>query len=102
MKKLKNKLLKLAEDRGFQLKNEEYYLYELQEWLRKVHDITMFVAKAGEYGHPDNPIISPAFNYYVQQKRDFAICMGWSENTNFKEVFILGLIEALKLIKYEN
>ena len=80
-------LIQKACNLGFILKNKEYYLWELQRWLREEHKLSIEV--------------------YYFKGWDYDICF-METNTNtqgkvdlqtYEEALEQGLLEALKLIK---
>ncbi len=80
-------LIQKACNLGFNLKNKEYYLWELQKWLREEHSIDVLV---------DKGFLSNKYSYEVLYKND----MLDSEYVfkTYEEALGKGLYEALKLI----
>lgn len=79
-------LIQKACNLGFILNNKEYYLWELQKWLREVHNIDVYCIpcesdyKEGQW-----------FNNIASHNPPFT--------GTYEEALELGLIEGLKLIK---
>lgn len=87
-------LIQKACNLGFILKNKEYYLWEIQKWLREAHNIHLVI----ECFNDEEP------NYHATI---YAKAL-WRDNefgdatythfTSYEEVLEAGLQEALKLI----
>lgn len=82
-------LIQKAIKLGFIPKNKEYYLWELQKWLREVHKIDVFCdcIGSGQY-------FSVIYNNNVKEGNDKVFEQ--QKTTFYEEALEVGLQEALK------
>lgn len=83
-------LIQKAFNLGFVLKNKEYCLWELQKWLREVHNIDILVTTIN--GRRLERYVSKIYINKLYTK-----LVGHS--VIYEDTFEKGLQEALKLIK---
>ena len=93
-------LIPKAINKGFILKNKDYYLWEIQRWLREEHNIHIVVIPFAR----DSSNIKSKSDYYVYvNKKQFYGFINITANDKpyktHEEALEQGLIEALKLIK---
>lgn len=76
------------------IKNDEYYLWKIQKWLREVHNIHICV----DINIEDNWYFN-IYNLNSKRNSEFDLKLENNKFKSYEETLKVGLQEALKLIK---
>ena len=97
-------LIQKAKNLGCIIKNDEYYLWEIQKWLREVHSIEISVrAIKWENTELKTGLVLDSYEYEMYPlKKPYYIYHKVPEFKTYELALEEALQEALKLIKDES